>query len=188
MTRLCSLFVLLLLFIYASSFIKKITHQKGHRGLFQASLSQEDEDVVNRQVLEFYEPNTNIKVLLVGAMHYNPASIRLAMNTVESLGKAKTLAAVIIESCPIRWGKTMEMQKNQGSAKAKFLRVLLNNEMISASDMGNRFNVPVILGDQLINITNARMGQAMKKTVKELVSPLSGGWKSLFSEIAQVSY
>merc|ERR1712238_383379 len=39
-----------------------------------------------RQLLEFVEPTTNVTVLLIGSMHYNPASIDLVETTVEKLG------------------------------------------------------------------------------------------------------
>ncbi|VEU44202.1 unnamed protein product [Pseudo-nitzschia multistriata] len=63
----------------------------------------------DRQILRFREPTTNVTVLLIGSMHYNPASINLVETTVEKLGEQGELASVIIESCDIRWNKTQEM-------------------------------------------------------------------------------
>ena len=42
------------------------------------------------QLLEFEEPQTGVKVVLVGAMHYNPASIELAKETISRLGEEQT--------------------------------------------------------------------------------------------------
>lgn len=42
-------------------------------------------------------------VVLVGTMHYNPASIELAASTVRRLSDADDLAAIVLETCPSRW-------------------------------------------------------------------------------------
>merc|ERR1711865_609267 len=76
-----------------------------------------------RQVLEFVEPTTNVTVVLIGSMHYNPASIDLVKRTVDQLGDEQKLGSVIIESCDIRWNKTQEIinkkqQKQQQSSSS----------------------------------------------------------------------
>ena len=63
----------------------------------------------NKQVLKFVEPQTNVTVMLIGSMHYNPASIQLVETTVEDLAKSNQLGYVIIESCDIRLNTTQEM-------------------------------------------------------------------------------
>ena len=100
----------------------------------------------------------------------------------DKLGQADKLGAVIVESCPIRWNKTVEMQKEDN---AKFMRILFDNEMITASDVGSSYGAPVILGDQLINITNSRIGDAMKQTVLDILTPFGGGWQSLYNDIME---
>merc|ERR1712238_344676 len=73
-----------------------------------------------RQLLEFVEPTTNVTVLLIGSMHYNPASIELVEQTVEKLGREDKLGSVIIESCDIRWNKTQTiMDKKNMKLQAK---------------------------------------------------------------------
>eukprot|EP00537_Pseudo-nitzschia_pungens_P004108 CAMPEP_0172378432 /NCGR_PEP_ID=MMETSP1060-20121228/69405_1 /TAXON_ID=37318 /ORGANISM="Pseudo-nitzschia pungens, Strain cf. cingulata" /LENGTH=547 /DNA_ID=CAMNT_0013106149 /DNA_START=1039 /DNA_END=2682 /DNA_ORIENTATION=- len=67
----------------------------------------------DRQVLEFREPNTNVTVLLIGSMHYNPASIKLVERTLTRLGDDQKLGSVIIESCDIRWNKTQEILRRK---------------------------------------------------------------------------
>merc|ERR1719491_955664 len=49
------------------------------------------------QLLEFVEPMTNVTVVLVGSMHYNPTSIRLASQTVKELGQTNRLGSVVVE-------------------------------------------------------------------------------------------
>eukprot|EP00537_Pseudo-nitzschia_pungens_P018868 CAMPEP_0172411148 /NCGR_PEP_ID=MMETSP1061-20121228/77245_1 /TAXON_ID=37318 /ORGANISM="Pseudo-nitzschia pungens, Strain cf. pungens" /LENGTH=788 /DNA_ID=CAMNT_0013147355 /DNA_START=631 /DNA_END=2998 /DNA_ORIENTATION=- len=67
----------------------------------------------DRQILEFREPNTNVTVLLIGSMHYNPASIKLVERTLTRLGDDQKLGSVIIESCDIRWNKTQEILRRK---------------------------------------------------------------------------
>ena len=55
------------------------------------------------QVAEFIEPTTGVTVKIVGSMHYNPASIELAKNTISELGEERKLGSIIIESCDLRW-------------------------------------------------------------------------------------
>ena len=48
------------------------------------------------QILEFQEPQTNVTVVLVGAMHYNPSSIQLATSTINELGQSNALGLSLI--------------------------------------------------------------------------------------------
>ena len=50
------------------------------------------------QILDFIEPSTGVEVKLIGAMHYNPASIQLATDTINQLEKEGKLGSIIIES------------------------------------------------------------------------------------------
>ena len=68
-----------------------------------------------RQLLEFVEPTTNVTVVLIGSMHYNPASIELVETTVDKLGREEKLGSVIIESCDIRWNKTQTIRDNKNT-------------------------------------------------------------------------
>jgi hypothetical protein len=60
------------------------------------------EPTKKRQVLRFQEPRSGVDVVLVGTMHYNPASIALAASTVKDLAKAHRLGALVLETCPKR--------------------------------------------------------------------------------------
>jgi hypothetical protein len=129
------------------------------------------------QLLQFQEPQTNVTVVLVGAMHYNPASIQLAESTILYLGKQDKLGSVVIESCDIRWNKTAELYDEK-----PFLKTLLTNEMRTACDLALSFNRPVVLGDQRINITSSALKSSLQQTFKDLVSPPTG-WKRFVDEV-----
>ena len=129
------------------------------------------------QLLEFVEPETGVTVKLVGAMHYNPTSIKPATDTIEELGANNRLGSVIIESCDIRYESSKEM--------SPFLKKILRSEMRAACDVALSYNRPVVLGDQRINITNARMQSALKETLVDLVQPIGGGWNRIAGNITQ---
>jgi hypothetical protein len=74
------------------------------------------------QILEFIEPTTGTRVVLIGSMHYNPHSIALTSRTIEKLGREGTLGSVIVESCETRWTKSQDLQ-TQESPYSGFLRV-----------------------------------------------------------------
>jgi hypothetical protein len=129
------------------------------------------------QRVEFTEPSTKTRVVLIGTMHYNPASIELARSTVELLGEGSSLYSVVIESCEGRWSKAMKSQTN-GSLMAK----LFPNEMRAASDVAVRYNRPVILGDQDFNATTQRIKEVFVQSVKDVATPFDG-WKRLYGDL-----
>lgn len=130
------------------------------------------------QILQFREPTTNVTVMLIGAMHYNPSSIKLTRETLENLSSRDKLGAVVIETCDLRWssGNTTEQELR---AMAKFLQ----NEMRTAYDVAIASKVPVVLGDQRINITATRMKEVAQQTLLDLVTPLQGGWDRFYSDV-----
>ena len=129
------------------------------------------------QLLEFVEPETGVKVTLIGAMHYNPSSVRLAKETIERLGKANQLGSVIVEACDIRWNKTAELY-----AEKPILKKLLSNEMRIACDTAMDFDRPVVLGDQRINITVDSLKANLGATMKDILTPPSG-WARFIDEV-----
>jgi hypothetical protein len=132
-----------------------------------------------RQILEFQEPQTNVTVVLVGAMHYNPSSINLAKTTIQDLAFADRLGSVIVESCDIRWNKALEYYERR-----PWLKSLLKNEMMTSCKLAQEYNCPVILGDQRINITTAALKATLKETFVDLISPPSG-WKRFATEVSK---
>lgn len=146
-----------------------------------ASSSSSSSPIVGRrpQILSFIEPNTNIKVTLLGTMHYNPVSIDTARSVINTIGSAGKLSTVIVESCASRW---------KNSVKNDFIRnYILYNEMKSASDAADIYNAKLVLGDQDIKITNDRLKSTFVQGIKDLVNPITG-WSSLYTDIKTTLY
>jgi len=127
------------------------------------------------QVLDFVEPTTGVRVKLVGAMHYNPASIQLAVDSINDLAAAGQLGSIVIESCDIRWNATMENE---------LMKDALLSEMKAAHDLGIQYGRPVVLGDQRINVTVAALKSGAKEAVLDLAQPWNGGWGRLAASIS----
>lgn len=126
------------------------------------------------QVLEFIEPKSKTKVVLIGSMHYNPHSIRLTKDTVEEY--ASSLHSVMIESCPQRWN----ISENSNGVLRDYI---LYNEMRAAADAASAFNVSLVLADQDFNITSARLKATFKSSLVDLINPLVG-WKAIYNDIS----
>lgn len=126
-------------------------------------------------VLEFVEPETGVTVRLIGAMHYNPASIRLTEDALEELQAQRRLGSVLIESCPSRWNATLN------NDLPSFVIQLLQSEMRTAHDMALGYDRPVILGDQEIETTVQRLREGLASTVRAVITPSS--WSTLTSNI-----
>lgn len=114
-------------------------------------------------------------VKLIGAMHYNPASIKLATDTINELAAEGKLGSIIIESCDIRWNATLE---------SELVRKVLQSEMKAAHDLGLEYQRPVVLGDQRINITVDALKSGAKEAVGDLLTPWNGGWGRLIDSIS----
>lgn len=127
------------------------------------------------QVLDFIEPTTGVAVRLVGAMHYNPRSIQLAVDSIDDLEADGRLGSIVVESCDLRWNATMENE---------LMKDALRSEMKAAHDLGIKYNRPVVLGDQRINVTVAELKNGAKEAVLDLVQPWNGGWDRLTASIA----
>ncbi len=128
------------------------------------------------QILDFIEPSTGVQVKLIGAMHYNPASIQLATDTINQLEKEGKLGSIIIESCDIRWNATLENE---------LVKDQLMSEMRAAHDLGLLYERPVVLGDQRINITVSQLKNGAKEAVLDLVQPWNGGWNRLYNSVSE---
>ncbi|KAL7522014.1 hypothetical protein ACHAWX_006706 [Stephanocyclus meneghinianus] len=125
------------------------------------------------QILEFIEPTTGVPVKLIGAMHYNPASIKLTTDVINALHAEDKLGSIIIESCDLRWNATLEND---------LVRTALQSEMRAAHDLGLLYQRPVVLGDQRINVTIDRLTEGAKEAIMDLFQPV-GGWRRLFQNI-----
>jgi len=132
----------------------------------------------SRQLLEFVEPTTGVTVQLVGAMHYNPASIDLATTTIRRLAENGTLGSVIIESCDIRWNSTMAIDNSVVNA-------LLKSEMRAAHDLALKYQRPVILGDQRINVTVSKMKMGFAETLRDFATFRWKDWATVVGRARQ---
>ena len=131
----------------------------------------------HRQSLTFRDARTGVDVCLVGTMHYNPASIELASTTVANLAKNDTLAALVLETCPTRWAKTVSFQP-----KGSPMRLLLDNEFQAAVDSCVDDDTKIVLGDQSIEDLGESAKAQVKSTVADFINPLNGGWTRLWSD------
>lgn len=129
-----------------------------------------------KQLLEFSEPETDVTVKLVGVMHYNPVSSELAVDTIEELAQKDKLGSVVIEMCDVRWNANMQANP--------ILASNLRSEMTAACDAAERYERPVILGDQRINITVSRMQTAFQETLSDLSFPIQG-WQRIARNITK---
>lgn len=139
------------------------------------SISTTSRSHLRSQILDFIEPSTGVRVKLIGAMHYNPASIKLATDSINELAVDGKLGSIVIESCDIRWNATLENEL--------FVREALLSEMKAAYDLGLEYRRPVVLGDQRINVTVAQLQSGLKETVLDLLQPWNGGWGRLSESI-----
>jgi hypothetical protein len=174
------LFACISMFLHsADAFTTNVIHPQQKHRLSRPQVSYALSASSARQILEFQEPHTNVTVVLVGAMHYNPSSINLAKTTIHDLAFADRLGSVIVESCDIRWNKTLDLYERR-----PWLKNLLKNEMLTSCELAQEYNCPVILGDQRINITSAAMKASLKETFVDLISPPSG-WKRFATEVSK---
>ena len=107
-------------------------------------------------VLSLYDEKSSSRVVLVGTMHFNPASIALAESVIRSEAEDGRLRAVAIESCPTRWNAT---QKTQPAGSV--LRSLLDNEMQAAAECGEELGAETALVDQQVEETVKRLAQCV---------------------------
>mmetsp|Transcript_32794 Transcript_32794/g.48120 ORF Transcript_32794/g.48120 Transcript_32794/m.48120 type:complete len:428 (-) Transcript_32794:139-1422(-) len=163
-------------FIHSSSSIDTET---------QSTFLNQDIDVDNDlQVLRFIEPKSKRPIVLVGCMHYNPASIARAKAVTEQLGENQNLHSVLVESCPTRWKTAAEFRSSlQYQWQYDVYQKFLPNEMQAAAKVARRFGKPVVLGDQAIELTGDRVKIFLKETLKDAMSPLNGGWEKISKDV-----
>lgn len=165
--------VLSLSILIGAVFITSLRVTRQHRGRKRNTplMSAEGERVP--QTLTFRDAKTGVSVTLVGSMHYNPSSIALAASTVKNLKPA----AVLVESCPKRWERTMKKQ-----ARGTLMRSVLDNEMQSACDAAEDEleGCEIVLADQEIEETNKRMKETLIGSLQDLVS---FRWKAIVDDL-----
>jgi len=151
-----------------------------------------DEGNGNRQVLRFRDAKTGIPVVLVGTMHFNPASIDLAENVVRQEGMADA-GVVLMELCPTRWNRTAaklrQGQLRQGVQPEKefnlksIKRWLFRDEFQAAFDMAVKCGISDIeLADQEYEETMERLGYLFRLTAKQVLSGPKG-WLKIGNDV-----
>ena len=128
--------------------------------------------------MSLFDEKTRSKIVLVGSMHYNPHSINLAKDVVEREAAKGRLRAVAVESCETRWNYTLNTQP-----AGSFLRSLCDNEMQSGSEAAEAAGASVVLADQTIEDTGARISQLAALTLVELLTPWNGGWSRIAEDL-----
>lgn len=130
-------------------------------------------------ILRCRDLKTSADVTLVGTMHYNPASIELARTAVLDAAERGSLTAVMIESCPTRWNRTLTEQP-----AGSLLRKIFDNEMQAAAEAGEEFGAELVLADQPIEDTGRRLGSLLSLTLVQLLTPWKGGWTAIADDFS----
>jgi len=117
------------------------------------------------QVLRFVEPESGSEVMLVGCMHFNPASVAKVSSVTSGLEERGALAAVVLEQCPTRWHR---LTKSQPLGTP--LRFLLDNEMQAAAEVAEAAGHPVVLGDQTVEKVTKELAEAAKTATLDMMS------------------
>ena len=94
-----------------------------------------------------------------------------------------TINYIYTESCPTRWNKMLERDKTTSNNKPSILSKILVNEMKSASDMATLYNIPTILCDQNITITNIRIKDSFQTCINNIITPFTGGWYNIYNTL-----
>lgn len=166
---------------------------KAFKGIYNKPklLSQGSSNIIQKndfeqrrsQVLTFKEPKTGTTIKLVGCIHGNYGSIKLAEELVEDSAKRGVLKAVLIELCPTRYegmvGNDLEIRKKSSK------RFEFDNEMLVSSYTATKYNVPTVLGDQDVEITESQIKNIYKETWKDILKPFHGGWKKMYDDIGE---
>ena len=133
----------------------------------------------NKQVLRLVHRGRDVR--LVGTMHYNPRSIELSASTVRELASKDALGALVLETCPKRWEKTLKFQP-----KDSIMRRILDNEFQASAEEAN--GAEIVLGDQEIE----KLGDNLKYLVKETIADVlwlpravNGGWARYYEDVRE---
>ena len=129
--------------------------------------------LTNKQVIHVRHQKRD--VFLVGTMHYNPCSIAKARDTVIGLNNQGKLGALVLETCPTRWQKTLNFQP-----PGSFVHWLLMNEFQSASEAAP--DVALVLGDMAIEDLGGKLKTSLKETTLDILMP--NRWKSYVDDVS----
>ena len=127
--------------------------------------------------LRFTDVKSGRDVVLIGCMHFNPASIRAVESVVGDLASDGDLGAILVESCPARWDALIKERESSRLRPDE-------DEMQVAAAMAEASGCGFALADQSIDVTTGRLAQLCKASVVQLCTPFGGGWRLIGRDIA----
>ena len=136
-----------------------------------------------RSIVRITDAASRRPVVLIGTMHYNPASIAAVTSTVKDIAASRGgLHATAIELCPARWNTTMAKQWNRTYS---LRRLMAEDEFQVAFEVATDCGLSdVVLADQSIEVTGKRLGAALLQTCVDLLSG-PAGWRRVQDDLLQ---
>ena len=127
-------------------------------------------------VVPLIDAETRTPVILVGTMHYNPASVRVVESTIRSVAASEDgLRSVAIELCSARWNSTIAAK---WSTAPSLKRYLSEDEFQVAFETSRACGAAdIVLADQPIKLTARRFGEALLRTGRDCVTV--AGWRRI---------
>ena len=131
-------------------------------------------------VLRFIDPASRSPVVLIGVMHYNPASIALVRSTIQETAATNGgVGAVCVELCHARWNVTVARRWRRGPSLERWL---FEDEAQAAFEAAQEAaGLDVVLADQPIADTVARTSAVLRATVADMGSP--AGWRCIARDL-----
>jgi hypothetical protein len=122
-------------------------------------------------------------VLLVGTMHYNPHSVAVVRGTIRAAAEQTGLHATAIELCASRWNSTAAARwREKRLGIAPYERLLSEDEFQVAWEDSVACGLPdVVLADQSIALSGRRLGDALLRTARDLLTP--SGWRRVARDL-----
>ena len=131
-----------------------------------------------KSVIRITEATSRRPVLLVGSMHYNPASIEVVRSTVKSAASSPGLHATAIELCPARWNSTVASTWSRSGWRRMLAEDEFQVAFETATDCGL---ADVALADQAIETTARRLVESLLATLRDLLTP--AGWRLISADL-----
>lgn len=118
-------------------------------------------------------------------MHYNPSSIALVREATKALAEQGALSHILLESCQKRWDAGQKFKASLSIPQRKILSIILESEMQAAAEVAAAYpsTVRLVLADQLIDVTDARVKECLGSTLRDLADPLGGGWGRILCDL-----
>jgi len=143
-----------------------------------AALSPRTGAFPSRGIVRLVEKTSGTNVLLVGTMHYNPASSALAASTIHQEAEADRLRAVLIELCASRWNSS---NAKRWTRARTFKRFALEDEFQVAFEAADDVGLDVELADQPVEETVERIRQVLQQTANDMFT--LDGWRNIVGDV-----